>query len=443
MDDKITTGTVLNILSLEDSVQDYEIICEQLTDAGYHLNISRVEKENEFSSSLHNQKFDIILADFKLPAFDAFGALRLCNEVCPEVPFICVSGTIGEEKAIELLKQGAVDYVLKDRLERLPFAIKEALDDVKNKDVRKKVEEKLIVSETRYRRLFESARDGILILDGENGKIMDVNPFLIALLGYSKEQFIEKAIWEIGFFKDIAANQDKFLELQQKEYVHYENLPLETADGRKINVEFISYVYSVNYNKVIQCNIRDITERKQAEIALQESNDRLRIILENNPIAIWDWNIITDEWFVTPKYFTMLGYAPERGSMDRNVWLNRAHPDDREEVRIKLANVLNHTDENYSYDARMLHADGSYRWHTVVGHVIERNENGKAARMLGIRLDITERKKAEIELKRKIDDLERFHNLTIGREITMIELKKEVNELLKKSGQEEKYRIVG
>jgi two-component system CheB/CheR fusion protein len=131
----------------------------------------------------------------------------------------------------------------------------------------------LAISETRYRRLFETSQDGILILDAGTGKITDVNPFLIELLGYSKEQFIEKAIWEIGFLKDIVANKDKFLELQQKEFVRYEDLPLETADGRKINVEFISNVYSVNEIRVIQCQIRDITDRKLVEELLGKSKE--------------------------------------------------------------------------------------------------------------------------------------------------------------------------
>lgn len=140
---------------------------------------------------------------------------------------------------------------------------------------RQQTEEKLIVSETRYRRLFESAKDGVLILDAKTGKIVDVNPFLVELLGYSREKFIEKAIWEIGFFKDIASNYDKFLELQQKEFVRYENLPLETADGRKINVEFVSNVYLVNHHKVIQCNIRDITERRRVEQEIIRLNQEL------------------------------------------------------------------------------------------------------------------------------------------------------------------------
>jgi two-component system CheB/CheR fusion protein len=120
----------------------------------------------------------------------------------------------------------------------------------------------LTISETRYRTLFEAAKDGILILDAESGKIVDVNPFLIDLLGYSKQQFIEKAIWEIGFLKDIVANKAKFSELQHKEIVRYENLPLETANGRKINVEFVSNVYLVASTRVIQCFIREIVERR-------------------------------------------------------------------------------------------------------------------------------------------------------------------------------------
>jgi two-component system CheB/CheR fusion protein len=127
----------------------------------------------------------------------------------------------------------------------------------------KRAEQQLTISETRYRGLFESAKDGILILDAVTGKILDVNPFLIEMLGYSKEQFLEKAIWEIGFLKDIVANKDKFLELQQKELVRYENLPLETSDGKKINVEFVSNVYLVANAKVIQCFIREITVHKQ------------------------------------------------------------------------------------------------------------------------------------------------------------------------------------
>lgn len=147
---------------------------------------------------------------------------------------------------------------------------------------RKKSEDALSLLETRYRRLFESAKDGILILDANTGHIIDVNPFLIDLLKSSKEKLVDKELWEIGFFNDIAANKEKFLELQKKEYIRYENLPLETTEDRKINVEFVSNVYFVNERKVIQCNIRDITERKIAEELLQETEERYRSFFENS-----------------------------------------------------------------------------------------------------------------------------------------------------------------
>lgn len=129
----------------------------------------------------------------------------------------------------------------------------------------KKAQQTLTFSEIRYRRLFESAKDGILIIDAETGMIIDVNPFLIEMLGYSKEQFTDKSIWGIGFLKDIVANKDKFLELQQNEMVRYENLPLERADGQMINVEFVSNVYLVSNEKVIQCIIREVNNHLTTE----------------------------------------------------------------------------------------------------------------------------------------------------------------------------------
>jgi diguanylate cyclase (GGDEF)-like protein/PAS domain S-box-containing protein len=138
------------------------------------------------------------------------------------------------------------------------------------------IEPSLKDSELRYRRLFEAAQDGILILDAETGAITDVNPFLINMLGYSREEFVEKKLWEVGAFKDIEASQDAFEALQRNEYIRYEDLPLKAKDGRLIQVEFVSNVYLVGGEKVIQCNIRDITERKQAQDALLKSEALLR-----------------------------------------------------------------------------------------------------------------------------------------------------------------------
>jgi diguanylate cyclase (GGDEF)-like protein/PAS domain S-box-containing protein len=131
--------------------------------------------------------------------------------------------------------------------------------------------QKIRTSELRYRRLFEAAQDGILILDAQTGAITDVNPFLIKMLGYSRAEFVEKKLWEVGAFKDIKASQEAFEALQKNEYIRYEDLPLRAKNGRLVDVEFVSNVYLVDGEKVIQCNIRDITERKQAQDALLKS----------------------------------------------------------------------------------------------------------------------------------------------------------------------------
>lgn len=129
------------------------------------------------------------------------------------------------------------------------------------------LERALEVSELRYRRLFETAQYGILILDATTGKIIDANPFLLDLLDYPFESMIGLHLWEIGQFKDIAARRAAFDTLQTNEYIRYENLPLRTKSGREIQVEFVSNAYYVGADKVIQCNIRDITVRSKAEAA--------------------------------------------------------------------------------------------------------------------------------------------------------------------------------
>jgi PAS domain S-box-containing protein len=126
-------------------------------------------------------------------------------------------------------------------------------------------QEALIDSEAKYRRLFEAAQDGILILNAKTGVIVDVNPFLIKLLDYPRSYFLGKALWEIGLFGDIEASRNAFQELKDKRYVRYEDLPLKSRDGQAINVEFVSNVYGVKSKQVVQCNIRDITARKEIE----------------------------------------------------------------------------------------------------------------------------------------------------------------------------------
>jgi PAS domain S-box-containing protein len=276
----------------------------------------------------------------------------------------------------------------------------------KEMDNRKRAEETLKASEVRYRRLFEAARDGILILDAETGMIVDVNPFLVEMLAYSHEAFLGKKVWELGFFKDIIANQDNFLELQQKEYLRYDDMPLETGDGRRIEVEFISNVYRVNHKKVIQCNIRDITDRKLAEKSLQESERRLCEAQKMAQLGNWSWDVRSGnvEWSdevynifqldsskFTPRIDSILAMSP---------WPEE-HERDKELIRKAME-----SHEKGDYEQRFLRPDGNtgYYYSTFQGKY---DKDGNLIAIVGTVLDITERKLAEEKLTQLVADLER------------------------------------
>ena len=149
----------------------------------------------------------------------------------------------------------------------VPPLILLAIEDVTE---RKLAEAALKNSEIRYRRLFESAKDGILILDAQTLKIIDSNPFMTDLLGYSHDELLGKELWEIGLFSDKEASQSAYRELQKNGFIRYDHLPLESRNGQKVEVEFVSNVYAEDHQQVVQCNIRDITERRRLERQMQE-----------------------------------------------------------------------------------------------------------------------------------------------------------------------------
>ncbi len=153
----------------------------------------------------------------------------------------------------------------------------------------KRLQDALQNSESRFRRLFETAQDGILILDAETSQINEVNPFLVDMLGYSREEFLGKKLWDVGAFIDTNRCKTAFQQLQTQGYVRYEDLPLQTKDGRLINVEFVSNVYSVDHINVIQCNIRNITDRKMAETEREQlSKEMGQLILKDSHTGLYN-----------------------------------------------------------------------------------------------------------------------------------------------------------
>jgi len=386
----------LRVLHVEDSEQDAQLLTRHLSLADYDLASERVETAEAMKAALETDQWNVILCDYSMPQFNALGALAVVREMGLDIPFIIISGTIGESVAVEAMRAGAHDYLMKNNLVRLVPTIERELQEAENRRARREAEkqlhlqsvamesaanaimitdekgaiiwvnyaftetsghskdevlgrnprflnsekqdqafyqdmwntilagkiwhntlinrrkdgtfnhedmtitpihdnsgklthfvaikhditektlaqEALQASELRYRRLFESAKDGILILDADTGQIADVNPYLIEMLGFSKEELTGKQLWEIGPFKDIVASKVAFAELRERGYIRYENLPLESREGHIRQVEFVSNSYLAG-SRVIQCNVRDITDRKLAEEVLRRTNQHL------------------------------------------------------------------------------------------------------------------------------------------------------------------------
>jgi len=233
-------------------------------------------------------EIDLVLMDIDLGSgMDGTQAAEIILK-SRDIPIVFLSSHTEPEIVEKTEKITSYGYVVKDSsitvLDasiKMAFKLFDAYKKVESElEERKKADDRLRASETRYRRLFETAKEGVLILDAQSGRIVDVNPFLIELLGYSHDLFMGKSIWDIGSFKDILGNQDKFLELKETEYVRYEDLPLETADGKVIAVEFISNVYRAGDETEIQCNIRDITERRETERKIKALLDEKSVILK-------------------------------------------------------------------------------------------------------------------------------------------------------------------
>ncbi|HEX3084423.1 MAG TPA: PAS domain S-box protein [Pyrinomonadaceae bacterium] len=283
---------------------------------------------------------------------------------------------------------------------------------------RSRAQEALQTSELRYRRLFESAKDGILVLDSVTGQIVDVNPFLIEMLGFSKEDLVDKKLWEIGVFNDIIASKDAFVELQEMGYLRYEDLPLQTRDGVVKQVEFVSNSYLVNGTCVIQCNIRDITERKKSEQALRESEQQLRLFNHATNDMFWNWELVTDQVTRSIGFERVCGYADQEIIPVAGWWEDRLHPEDHDRVLNAFQTAVAIGDETCSYEYRFRKLDGSYATISDRAYLF-RDSSGKVVRAMGAMTDITERKRAEEALQETNQDLEH----------TLAELREKTNEL--------------
>jgi PAS domain S-box-containing protein len=258
-------------------------------------------------------------------------------------------------------------------------------------------ERQLRESEERYRRLFETAQDGILLLDAKTGQIIDANPFLVSMLGYSHREFLGRKLWEVGPFRDVIASKKYFKELQEKGYVRYEDLPLQKKRGGLVDVEFVSNSYPVGRRKVIQCNIRNITERKRNEADILREKERMGQYLDLVGAIVVALDGKGNVLLINKKGCEVLGY-PEREIIGKNWFRNFIPGRTRREVRATFAKVKSGRIKGVeNFENPVLSRGGKER--LVSWHNINVMQNGRFAYSLSSGEDVTERREAELRLQ--------------------------------------------
>jgi PAS domain S-box-containing protein len=262
-------------------------------------------------------------------------------------------------------------------------------------------EQAIHASELRYRRLFETAQDGILILDADSGQVVDANPFMKDLLGYSQEEFLGLKLWEIGPFKGEAASKIAFAELQRTDRLRYEGLPLETKDGLRVEVEFISNAYYVDDKRLIQCNIRDITERKKSEEQLRwktaffeaQVNSALDgiLVVDSEGKKILQNQRMVDLWNIPSEL------AEELDDQRQLDWVTNQTKNPQEFAR-KVAYLHTRPNEISQEEVELTNGKFFDRYSAPV-----RGKDGKDYGRIWSFRDITERKQTEARFRRLVD----------------------------------------
>ncbi len=423
LNDHINIRT-LKILLVDDSPADAELLLGHLKDAGYEVDARRVDTEAAYAEALLGE-CDLILSDYAMPRFSALRALRLARERRPGVPFIVVSGTIGEETAVEVMRLGAVDCLSKDRLGRLGPAVDRAVTGARLRRERKEMEATLRESEAWLRTVTETAQVGLVVVDEEH-RYRYANPAYARMMGFPSSELVGCKVADMHPDLYLTRIAERLNRAFAGERVTVEaQIPM---DGQERTFS-VSYQLGLHETKpMVVVVVVDITEHRRIEAALRNSEGRfaraMQALMEGCQIISRDW-----------RYLFVNDVAARQGHRTASDLLGR-----------KLSEVYPGIEQSEMYGVlQQCMADGQPR------HVENEFTEEGVARcfelvvqpvpegLFVLSLDITERKRAEKELRERLEELQRWHAITIGREERILELKDEVNELLARLGEPRRY----
>jgi len=408
---KISKPQALRVLMVEDSESDEQIIIRELKKGGFSPKYERVETAAAMKKALKEKQWDIILCDYRMPEFNAPLAIALLKETNIDIPLIIVSGAIGEETAVECMREGAHDYIMKTNLSRLCPAIARELEDAKVRVRRKQAEsarvgslKALLESQERYKALFDRSLNLIYVMDLD-GRFIDANKAALNLLGYKREDIRSvnvNAIMDEDQLPLVLETIRGITETGIQTDLH--EIRLRNKDGREIYVEAQgSIVMSKGKPVAIQVIARDITERKRADELLKKSESKYRLLADNihDVIFVMDMNLTYS--YLSPSVKLLRGYEPEEAM--KQTPAQTVTPSSLNLALSILSEVMElekseHRDINVSrtFQVEMSRKNGTTVWTEVKASLI-RDENQRAIGIMGVTRDITDRKQTEKELQ--------------------------------------------
>ncbi len=395
----------LRVLLVEDSENDAMLLLRELRRGGYEPLSERVYTPEDMERALRaaderGEPFQIVISDYYMPRFRAPEALELLRGLGSDVPFIVVSGKIGEDAAVGIMKAGADDYLTKENMSRLCPAIERELREAEVRRERERAEEALGRSEDRFRRLVEQAADAIFVHDLD-GNFVDVNRQACESLGYTREELLSMSVADVEKSYEQGSLQKLWEQITSGPPRTLEGIH-RRKDGSTFPVEVRVGVFEAEERPLMLALIRDASRRREAERKIRETEARYRTLVEQIPAVTYVQEPIESEnpkaiTYMSPQYEAMLGYPPDRETLDEEHWLKVLHPDDRERVLAEERRT-DETGEPFKVEYRQIARDGRVVWVRDEATLL-RDEEGNPLYWLGVQYDITEQKHTQEELR--------------------------------------------
>jgi len=392
----------LRVLIVEDSNVDTLFIIRELTKGGYDCFYERVETASSMRKALQEKQWDIILCDYIMPDFNAPSAIALLKEVNIDIPIIVVSGKIGEETAVECMRLGAQDYIMKGNMSRLCPAIARELEEAKVRNREKHTEEKLRESEKQYRSFFNTSRDCIFITSVD-GRWIDMNDAAVELFGYSsRDELMQSSIPDLYVKKE---ERTKFINtVMEKGYTKDYPVDMRRKDGGVINTLITSNLQYDAAGKTTELmgTIKDITERMRAQEELRKSEESFRLSLDDSPLGV---RIVTEEGktlYANQATLEIYGYdsiEELRGTLLKN----RYTPESYAEFKVRKEKRGRGEFSPNEYEINIVRKNGEVRHVQVFRKGVWWNG---ARQFQIIYQDITDRKQAEAKLRQQTDAMD-------------------------------------